>query len=72
MKLPELFHICADCPMDRMFYGDRVVITGMYVVEIVFCYRKHVLQQKGCFLNHSLPTVQIKIGGVAKSSKIDD
>ena len=55
MKLPELFHICADCPVDRIFYGDGVVIAGMYVVEIVFCYRKHVLQQEGCFLSVKFP-----------------
>ena len=47
MELAQPFHVCIYLTVDGMFYRDWIIVPGMYVVQIVFSDREHVLQEKG-------------------------
>ena len=43
MKLADFFHVCTDSFVNRMFNWNRVIISGMYMIQIAFRDRKHIL-----------------------------
>ena len=47
MELAQPFHVCAYLAVDGMLYRNRIIVSGMYVVKIIFCDREHVLQEEG-------------------------
>lgn len=46
MELAQPFHVCAYLAVDGMLYRNRIIVSGMYVVKIIFCDREHVLQEE--------------------------
>ena len=54
MKLAESFHVGADLSVDGMLYWHGIVVAGMYVIQIVFSDREHILEEKCGF-----PTVKL-------------
>lgn len=44
MELAKPLHISVDFFVDRVFYGDGIVVAGVYMIKIIFSDREHVLE----------------------------
>lgn len=46
MKLTGPFHVGADFYVDRVPHRYGIVVTGMYMIQIILPDRKHILKEK--------------------------